>query len=335
MDAFTLHDGRGVAMQVITYGAIITSLETPDRAGRSGDIVLGHDALDGYLDHKTYVGAVVGRHANRIRRGRFTLDGRPYQLSTNEGANHLHGGKNGFDAKLWTAEVDAARGAVSFSLESPDGEEGYPGRLQVRVTYRLAAGDGLSIDYTAATDAATPVNLTQHSYFDLSAGIAADILQHQLMLNADAFTPVDDELLVTGDIAPVGGTAFDFTTRHPIGDRIRDDDAQLRYARGYDHNWVIRQSAEALRHAAHLREPLSGRTLDVWTTSPGIQFYSGNKLDGSVIGRDGRPYTRRAGLCLETQGFPDAPNHSGFPSCIVRPGEPFQSTTVWRFGTCR
>lgn len=334
VDAFTLDDGGGIVMQVITYGATIISLATPDRARRCDDIVLGHDTIDGYLEHKTYFGAVVGRHANRIRRGRFSLNGRGFQLSTNEGQNHLHGGVSGFDAKLWTAEVDEARGAVSFSLQSADGDEGYPGRLEARVTYCLAAGDGLRIDYAATSDAPTPVNLTQHSYFDLSGGAAADILAHELMLNADAFTPVDDELLVTGMIAPVSGTAFDFTTRQAIGDRIGGDDAQLRYAGGYDHNWVLRQGAEPLRHAAHLREPKSGRTLDVFTTAPGLQFYSGNKLDGSVMGRDGRPYRHRAGLCLETQGFPDAPNHPHFPSAILRPGELFRSTTVWRFGNC-
>lgn len=331
VDAWAISNAHGVTIQAITYGAIITSIITPDRAGRVGDITLGHAELAPYLRYKTYFGAVVGRHANRIRDGRFTLNGRDVALACNEGPNHLHGGPEGFDARLWTAE-SVGDGGVSFSLESPDGDQGYPGTLRARVLYGLSDANELRIDYEASTDADTIVNLTQHSYFNLSAGATADVLGHELTLYADDFTPVDDQLLTTGAIVPVPRTPFDFTTPRRIGERIDAPDEQPRRAGGYDHNWVLRETASALRPAARLVDPVTGRTLDVLTTEPGIQFYSGNKLDGTVPARHGGRYGQRAGLCLETQHFPGGPHHPHFPSPVLHAGDLYRSSTVWRFG---
>jgi len=334
VEPYTRTNPRGVEVRVITYGAIITSLRTPDRSGRLADIVLGFDSLAGFLEQSPYFGAVVGRYANRIANGQFALDGVTYHLARNNGPNTLHGGVRGFDKVLWTGEPfqnDSGTG-VTLRYTSPNGEEGFPGTLAARVTYTLTPRDELVVDYEAISDKATPVNLSQHSYWNLH-GEAGSILDHVLMLNASAFTPVDSTLIPTGELKPVQGTPFDFREATAIGARIGNEDTQLRYGRGYDHNWVIdRDASVELVHAAHLEEPTSGRTLDIRTTEPGIQFYSGNFLDGTIRGKGGRVYAHRTGLCLETQHFPDSPNHPSFPSTILRPGATYRSRTVFSFG---
>jgi aldose 1-epimerase len=332
VERFTLASAGGMRIRVMTYGGIITSLETPDRRGVVGDVVLGYDSLAGYLKDSPYFGAIVGRYGNRIAKGRFTLDGREYRLATNNGPNHLHGGVRGFDKVVWHAEpFDGARGAgVVLTHTSPDGDEGYPGTLDAKVTYTLTGRNELRIDYEATTDHATPVNLTQHSYFNLAG--SGDILSHELMIAADAFTPVDSTLIPTGVIAPVAGTPFDFRTPHAIGERIGADDEQLRFGGGYDHNFVLTRAGGGLALAARVRDPASGRTLEIRTTEPGVQFYSGNFLDGSITGKRGVVYAHRSGLALETQHFPDSPNHPRFPSTILRPGKVYRSRTVWIFG---
>lgn len=328
---FTLTGTGGAEVRVMAYGAAVLSIRVPDRHGALGDVVLGYDSLDGYLRDRCFMGGVVGRYANRIRGGRFTLDGREVVLGTNDGPNHLHGGHDGFHRRLWTAER-VADDAVRLGLVSPDGDEGYPGRLDVSVTYALSPGNELSVDYRAETDRATAVNLTQHSYFNLAG--AGTVLDHLLTIDADAFTPVDETLIPTGERAPVAGTPFDFTRPTAIGARLGDAHPQLRHGHGYDHNFVLRDG-EGVRQAARLADPLSGRVLDVRTTEPGLQFYSGNFLAGEPRGRGGRAYGPHDALCLETQHFPDAPNRPAFPSTIVRPGEPFRSRTVFAFSTDR
>jgi aldose 1-epimerase len=332
IEVFTLTNAHGMEVRAITYGGIITSLRTPDRTGRLDDIVLGFDSLAGYVRGTPYFGSIIGRYGNRIARGRFTLEGKTYELATNNGQNHLHGGNKGFDKVIWAGEPiesDSAVGVV-FTYTSPDGEEGYPGRLDVRVTYTLTDQNELIIDYFAQTDQPTPVNLTQHSYFNLAAG--GDILGHELMINAAGYTPVDSTLIPTGEIAPVAGTPFDFRTPVAIGARINQDDAQIRNGLGYDHNFVLDRSGGGLAHAARVSEPTTGRTLDIYTTEPGIQFYSGNFLDGTITGKGGRVYQHRTGFCLETQHYPDSPNQPTFPSTMLRPGEEYRSQTVFRFG---
>ena len=337
VDLFTLTNARGVEVRAMTYGATIVSLRTPDRGGHLGDIVLGYPALAGNLAQSPYFGAVVGRYGNRIAKGRFSLDGKAYQLATNNGPNHLHGGVKGFDKVVWSAEPaeSDSSAAVTFSYVSPAGEEEYPGTLHARVTYTLTDRDELRVDYLATTDQATPVNLTQHSYFNLAGAGTRDILGHELMIAADHYTPVDATLIPTGEIAPVAGTPFDFRTPTAIGARIDQNDVQLQNGKGYDHNWVLNRAGAAegaLVHAARVSEPTTGRTLDVFTTEPGLQFYSGNFLDGTITGKDGRVYRHRDGFCLETQHFPDSPNHPNFPSTILRPGREYRSTTVFQFG---
>lgn len=337
IEGYTIHNTRGTSLHVISYGAIITSLRTRDRRGELDDIVLGFDQLDGYLGAHPYFGAVVGRYANRIARGRFTLDGLAYQLPLNDGPHSLHGGTCGFDKAVWRAapfESDRAAGVVLTHV-SPDGDMGYPGRLDVRVTYTLTDADEVTVDYLAATDRPTPVNLSQHSYFNLSGGARRDILGHVLQLNANRYTPVDSTLIPTGEIAPVAGTPFDFRTATAIGARIADSHRQLQLGVGYDHNFVLDRPEGGMVHAARVIEPTSGRTLDVFTDQPGIQFYSGNLLDSSIRGKGGRIYAPRYGFCLETQHFPDSPNQPGFPSTIVRPGERYGSRTIFRFGTAQ
>jgi aldose 1-epimerase len=336
VDAFTLTSGVGLTMQCITLGATITSLRVPDRRGHLGDVVLGHDTLDGYLTASPYFGAVVGRHANRIAFGRFTLDGEPHRLTTNDGPHHLHGGIRGFDKVVWDAEAFEEPHAVGvrFSYGSADGEEGYPGALTAGVEYRLTDAGELRIDYRATASRPTPVNLTQHSYWNLASGGADSILDHELTIHADEFTPIDATLIPLGTRRPVAGTAFDFRAPARVGARIEDDDEQLRRAGGYDHNFVLRRAASgALRPAARLHDARSGRTIDVSTTEPGLQLYSGNFLDGSIRGKGGQPYRHRAGLCLETQHFPDSPNHPEFPSAILRPDTTYTSRTVFAFST--
>jgi len=341
--AYTLRNAGGMEVVAIDYGAIITHLRVPDAVGSHGDVALGFDTLDGYLSDPPYFGAIVGRYGNRIAAGRFTLDGGEYELATNNGPNHLHGGIVGFDKVLWDVEMlelgeteeGGPAGALRMTYVSPDGEEGYPGTLTTRVTYTLRDDDALVIDYAITTDAPTPVNVTQHTYFNLAA--SGDVLAHVLTLNADHFTPVDSTLIPTGEIAAVAGTPFDFTAAKPIGRDIDADDEQLGFGGGYDHNFVLNRDAatdavdRALVLAAEVFEPASGRVLEVLTTEPGVQFYSGNFLDGTITGKNGGPYEYRGGFCLETQHFPDSPNQPTFPSTILRPDETYHSRTEFRF----
>jgi aldose 1-epimerase len=334
VEIFTLTNANGVEVRTMPYGAVIVSLRVPDRAGRIDDVVLGFDTLDGYLARTTYFGAVVGRYGNRIAKGQFTLDGRSYQLATNNGPNHLHGGVKGFDKQLWHAEPFDRDGrvGVAYTLTSADGDQGYPGTLNVKVTYTLSPANELTVEYEGTTDRSTVINLTQHSFFNLAGDGSGDILGHKLTLDADRFTPVDATLIPTGEPAPLDGTPFDFRQPATIGARIDADHPQLRHGTGYDHNWVINGSPGTLRHAARVEDPSTGRTLDVSTTEPGVQFYAGNFLDGTITGKSGHVYKRRAGLCLETQHFPDSPNKPQFPSTVLRPGETYRSRTVFTFG---
>jgi aldose 1-epimerase len=333
VDSYTLSNSHGVEVQVINFGGIITSILVPDSNGKMADVALGFDNLDGYLENKPYFGAIVGRYANRIANGKFTLDGKEYTLAKNNGPNSLHGGTKGFNKVLWQAEP-FRRGqseGVTLSYLSRDGEEGYPGNLKVKVTYTLTDKNELVIDYEATTDKATPINLTNHSYFNLSGEGSGDVLAHELQLNADSFTPVDQNLIPTGEMKPVKGTPMDFTHPTAIGARINDQYEQLIIAHGYDHNFVINRKNDKLQFAARVRDPKSGRVLEVYTTQPGIQLYTGNFLDGTVVGKHGHAYKQRAAFCLETQHYPDSPNHANFPSTILRPGQVFHSQTVFKF----
>ena len=337
VDGYTIRNARGTSLHVITYGAIITSLSTRDARGHFDDIVLGFDSLAGYLKDSPYFGAIIGRYENRIAKGRFTLDGRTYRLPVNNGPNSLHGGTVGFDKVVWQArpfENDTTAGLVLTHV-SPDGDMGYPGRLDVQVTYTLTDADELAVDYLATTTRPTPVNLSQHSYFNLAGNAQRDILGHVLQLEASRYTPVDSTLIPTGEIAPVAGTPFDFRTATAIGARIGEADQQLRFGGGYDHNFVFDRRGTGVQHVARVVEPTSGRTLDLYTDQPGVQFYTGNFLDGSVRGKGGRVYAHRFAFCLETQHFPDSPNKPGFPSTILRPGERYVTRTVFRFGTVK
>lgn len=333
---YTLTNRSGMEVRTIAYGAIIVSIKVPDRKGHLDDVVIGHDNLDGYLNRSRWFGAVVGRYGNRIAKGKFTLDGHEYSLATNNGPNHLHGGNVGFDKVVWDVfSTDESQMRVTYRHVSPDGDEGYPGRLDARVTYRLTDSDELHIEYDATTDKATPLNLTNHTYFNLAGDGLGDVLDHVLTVNASRFTPVDDTKIPTGNIASVAGTPFDFRKPTRVGARIDADDAQLKIGGGYDHNLVLDRSGQGLQLAAQVTEPSSGRTLEVLTTEPGLQLNSANSLDGSITGKSGHVYKARTGLCLETQHFPNSPNQPGFPSTIVRPGAPFHSTTVWRFGVTK
>ncbi len=335
VDVYTLKNAGGIELKAIAYGGIITSLKVPDRSGTLGDVVLGFDALDGYLKPHPYFGAIIGRYGNRIGKAQFALDGQTYTLAKNNGPNHLHGGLKGFDKVLWTMAAVPGQNAVTFTRTSPDGEEGYPGNLTVKVTYTLNDNNELIVDYHATTDKATPVNLTQHTYFNLAGEGSGDILGHELMINADRYTPVDDTLIPTGELASVEGTPFDFRKPTPIGARINGDHPQLKAGKGYDHNWVLNRSGQGLQPAARVVEPKTGRTLDVSTEEPGIQFYAGNFLDGSVTGKGGHVYAHRTGFCLETQHYPDSPNKPNFPSTVLRPGQEYKTRTVFRFGVAR
>ncbi len=331
VDIYTLTNRQGVQARLITFGALLTELKVPDRTGKLGDIVLGFKTLDQYEGPHPYFGATIGRVGNRIANGKFKLAGRAYTLATNNGPNHLHGGVKGFDKRVWNAQtVSAADGAaIKFTYVSRNGEEGYPGTVTATVTYTLNNKNELRLDYTATTDKPTPINLTHHSYFNLAGDGAGDILGHELMLMADRYTPVDDTLIPTGEIAPVRGTVMDFTKAMPIGSRI--DRVPGPPPVGYDHNYVLNHGGRVLAVSAMVREPSSGRVMDVLTTEPGIQFYSGNFLDGTIIGKAGVAYKKHFGFCLETQHFPDSVNHPGFPTTILEPGKTFKSTTVYRF----
>ena len=334
---YSLVNANGMKTDVTNYGAIIVRLFAPDRAGRWDDVVLGYNSLDDYLNASPYFGAIVGRYGNRIAHGRFALDGKTHTLATNNEPGgipcHLHGGVQGFDKVLWMAEpllVDNTPG-LKLRYLSKDGEEGYPGNLEVTVHYWLGNDNALRIEYHAVTDRATPVNLTQHSYFNLKGEGNGDILGHVLTLRASRLTPVNAGLIPTGEFADVAGTPFDFTTPHAIGARIDAADEQLKWGGGYDHNWVLDHSDEPLARAASVFEPTSGRRMEVWTTEPGLQFYSGNFLDGTHVGKSGRPYRYRNGFCLETQHFPDSPNQPAFPTTILPPGQAYRTTTVYKF----
>lgn len=335
VDQYTLTNRHGMIAKVITYGATLTELVVPDRQGKAANVVAGWDRLEPYLNPAVpYFGATVGRVGNRIAKAEFTLGGQTYKLAANDGPNHLHGGRKGFDKVVWKGEsLPGSEGpAVRFTYVSPDGEEGYPGRLTASVVYTLTDKNELRLDYSATTDKPTPVNLTNHSYFNLAGDGSGDILGHVLMIAADEITAVDERLIPTGELKPVKGTVFDFTTPTPIGDRINK--VPINPPVGYDHNYVIRRKAAdaGLVLAARVTEPKTGRTMEVLTREPGVQFYSGNFLNGTLKNRDGVPYNKHSAFCLETQHFPDAVHHPTFPSTIVEPGKAYRTTTVYRFG---
>lgn len=333
VDLFVLKNDNGMEVSITNYGAIVTHLIVPDSKGKAGDVVLGFDTLEEYLAGHPFFGAVAGRYGNRIAKGSFKLDGKTYTLAKNNGENHLHGGLNGFDKAVWKASLPRVEEGVAVKLThvSPDGDEGYPGTLTVSVTYLLTAKNELRMDYHATTDKATPINVTNHSYFNLAGQGEGDILGHELEINADRFTPVDAGLIPTGELKSVKDTPFDFRKPFTIGKRINDDDEQIRIGKGYDHNFVLNKpKAGELSLASRAQEPKTGRVLEVWTTEPGVQLYTGNFLDGKSKGK-GSTYKHRYGFCLETQHFPDSPNKPEFPSTILRPGEEFKSTTIFKF----
>jgi aldose 1-epimerase len=332
VDLYILTNKNGVEAAITNYGGTVVSLKVADRNGKFEDVVLGYDNLDGYATGKAYIGATVGRYANRIAHATFTLDGTTYTLAKNDGDNHLHGG---FNKRVWTAKdvSSSAAQALELTYLSKDGEEGFPGNLPVKVVYTLTDQNELKIDYSATTDKDTVLNLTNHAYFDLAGQGNGDILQQQIMIKADRFTPIDATSIPTGELRSVKGTPFDFTNSTAIGARIDQDDQQLKLGRGYDHNWMLNNGTPgSLFLAAQAYDPHSGRVLEVSTTEPGIQLYTGNFLDG-IHGKDGKVYNRRYAFCLETQHFPDSPNHPNFPSAELKPGQHFQSTTVYKFST--
>lgn len=334
VDLYTLTNANGMEAQITNYGGIIVSLSVPDKTGESGDVVLGYETLSGYLEKNPYFGSLVGRFANRIAGGKFTLEGVDYSLAlTGGGPNHLHGGLKGFDKMAWDAqtEIDGENAKLHLTYVSRDGEEGYPGTLSVNVTYTLTGNNELKLDYLAETDKTTIINLTNHSYFNLRGQGEGDILGHELMLNADKFTPVDEKVIPTGELRPVAGTPMDFTQPTLIGARINQADRQLQLGGGYDHNWCINNPDGTLTLAARVFEPTTGRVMDVHTTHPGVQCYTGNFLDGSIIGKGGKVYPKRCAFCLETQHYPDSPNKPNFPSVVLTPGQKYQHTTVFKF----
>jgi aldose 1-epimerase len=333
---YVLTNKKNIEAVVISYGASLVQLKIPDRNGKIADVVLGYDDLDGYEQDKAYLGATVGRYANRIAGGQFVLDGTTFHIPKNNGANSLHGGIRGFNKKVWTG-VDRSRPdaqIIELSYTSPDGEEGFPGVLKVTVTYTLPADKSeLRIDYSATTDKDTVLNLTNHSYFNLTGGATQEIVNHEVLLRAQAFTPVNSALIPTGELRPVAGTPFDFTKSTVIGARINEDNEQLKFGMGYDLNWVLEKKGTGVQLAAQAFEPTSGRVLEVLTTEPGIQFYTGNSLDGTAHGKGGQIYARRTAFCLETQHYPDSPNQPSFPTTEIKPGQTYQSTTILRFST--
>ena len=332
VELYTLKNAKGVEADISTYGGVLVSLKVPDHAGALGDIVLGFDDFQGYLIPPPYFGAIVGRYGNRIAHARFTLDGVEYALGKNDGDNSLHGGKRGFDKVLWTAKNVTGQ-SLELAYLSKDGEEGYPGNLSVTVTYTLTDNNELKIDYSATTDKDTVLNLTNHSYFNLAGQGEGDILGHELILNADRYTPVDKGLIPTGELRSVAGTPFDFRQPHAIGERIGSSDEQIALGGGYDHNFILNRTGDGLSLAARVTEAKSGRALEVFTTEPAIQFYTGNFLDGTIRGKGGKVYGRRSAFCLETQHYPDSPNQPSFPSTVLKPGAVYRTTTVYRFST--
>lgn len=334
---YTLTNARGAQAQITNYGGIVTVLRVPDRKGRLGDVVLGYSNLGDYVKNNPYFGAIIGRYGNRIAKARFMLDGKTYKLAKNNGPNSLHGGTRGFDKRVWTARPMRRRGAVGLELRyfSPNGEEGFPGNVTTRVTYWLTNQNELRVDYRAVTDRKTVLNLTHHSYFNLAGAGNGDILNHRLMINADRLTPVDSTLIPTGQLQNVAGTPFDFRKSTAIGARIKQNNQQLKYGNGYDHNFVVNHTGRSLVRAARVYEPTSGRVMEVYTTEPGLQFYSGNFLDGKNIGKGGRPYKFRYGFCLEAQHFPDSPNQKAFPTTQLKPGQTYRQTTIYKFSVDR
>jgi aldose 1-epimerase len=334
---YTLTNTGGMEVAITNYGGVVVSIKTPDRSGKFADVVLGFDTFDAYLNNTPFFGALVGRYGNRIAKARFTLDGHEYHLAANDNGNTLHGGLKGFDKRLWQAKDVSTKEipALELTCLSKDGEEGFPGNLSVTVTYSLTPKNELKIDYAATTDKDTVLNLTNHSYFNLAGQGERDILSHLMMINADRFTPVDATLIPTGELKSVAGTPLDFRKPTAIGARIDADDQQMKFGRGYDHNFVLNRKGGELILAARVTEPSSGRVLEVLTTQPGLQFYTGNFLDGTIHGKAGKVYPRRSAFCMETQHFPDSPNQPQFPTAVLKPGEHFQSTTVFRFSTVK
>lgn len=330
---FTLTNAAGVEARIINYGGIVLSLKVPDREGIMGDVVLGFDSLEGYLGRHPYFGCLIGRYGNRIAGARFALNGITHQLAANDGSNSLHGGIRGFDKVLWaaSAKMTADGPALGLNYVSPDGEEGFPGRLSVTAVYTLTADNALVLDYTAVTDRDTVVNLTHHSYFNLAG--RGDILGHEVVIESDVFTPVNALLIPTGELRPVEGTPMDFRKPVRVGARIDSGDEQLKFGGGYDHNWVLRKPAGELGRAATVYDPVSGRRMEVLTTAPATQFYTGNFLDGTLVGKGGWVYQRRHGLCLEPQHFPDSPNQPRFPGTVLKPGQTYTHTLIYRFPT--
>ncbi len=333
IDIYTLTNAKGMQAAIITYGGAVASLTAPDRAGKYADVVLGPDSLDGWMKQTAYLNALIGRYGNRIGHGKFSLGGKQYTLPKNDADNTLHGGPAGFDKRVWTAaEAKSPDGAaLELTYVSKDGEAGFPGTLTAKVVYTLTDNNELKIDYTATTDKETVVNLTNHCYFNLAGQGEGDILQHQVTINADRFTPVDSGLIPTGELRPVAGTPFDFTKSTAIGARIGQDDQQLKFGQGYDHNWILNKGAGGLTKAAEAYEPGTGRVLEVWTTEPAMQFYTGNFLDGTVHGKGGKTYPRRSAFCMETQHYPDSPNHPAFPTTTLEPGATYHTTTMYKF----
>jgi aldose 1-epimerase len=336
VDLYVLTNKNGMEAAISTYGGVVVSLKAPDRNGKPEDVVLGFDSVDGYVNDKSYFGALIGRYGNRIGHAQFTLDGKTYMLARNNGENTLHGGIKGFNKAVWAAKVIPAKNGQALELTylSKDGEEGFPGNLHVRVVYTLTDSNELKIEYSATTDKKTVVNLTNHSYFNLAGPGSGDILGHVLMIEADKFTPVDSGLIPTGELREVAGTPFDFRKPTAIGARIDSDDEQIKLGGGYDHNFVLRRKVgDPISLAARVVEPKTGRVLEVWTTEPGVQFYTGNFLDGSAHGKGGISYPKRSAFCLETQHFPDSPNQPKFPSTELKPGEHYHTTTIYKFST--
>jgi aldose 1-epimerase len=333
VDLYTLINANGVEVKITNYGGIVVSLMVPDRNGKMGDVVLGYDNLDGYIKNNPYFGCIIGRYGNRIAKGQFTLNGVEYKLAQNNGENNLHGGIKGFDKVVWSAkEVPVGNGVgLELTYLSKDGEEGFPGNLSVTVTYTLTNSDELKINYTATTDKDTVVNLTHHSYFNLAGAGEGDILGQVLKIDADKFTPVDKGLIPTGELKNVKGTPMDFTQPTAIGARINQEDEQLILGRGYDHNWVLNNRGGLLALVARVTEPKTGRVMEVFTTEPGMQVYTGNFLDGSITGKGGKVYQQRYGFCLETQHFPDSPNKPEFPSTVLKAGGKYATTTIYKF----
>jgi aldose 1-epimerase len=330
MKKYKISNDKGVSAEIISYGAIVVSLTAPNRNGQLEDIILGFDDLASYEKDNTFQGAIVGRYSNRIAGGKFSLDGKVYQLNLNDGPNHLHGGPKGFFKVIWDIE-QLDNQSVRLTYVSPDGEEGYPGEVKISVVYTITDDDALRIDYYGTTDQPTILNPTSHCYFNLSGSPKNTILDHELMLNADFFTPIDEFSIPTGEIRPVAGTPLDFREPKPIGRDINAEDEQIKFGKGYDHNWVINGKPGQVRLAATVYESKSGRLMECLTDQAGLQFYSGNFLDGSLIGKGGIRYNYRCALCLEAQAFPDSPNKPHFPSVVLRPGEEYRQTTIYRF----